>query len=422
MLTAYRLLLYLALPWVLLRLAWRGTRNRQYLERIGERFALSGPRPDADGLWIHAVSVGEVNAALPLVDRLARRWPGKPITVTTMTTTGSDRVRSALGDRVSHCYLPYDYPGAVSRFLRRVRPGLGVVMETEIWPNLIHACARAHIPLVYANVRLSERSWKGYRRYRALVQPTLGRISRFAVQSEPDAGRLLDLGAPADRVHVTGSMKFDLQVPASVAEAGESLRRRLGWNRPLLLAASTHEGEEEILLEAFRQIAGHIHGLLLVLVPRHPERFGPVERLCRREGFATFLATDLTRDLDPETEVLVVNRMGELMKYIAACDVVFMAGSLVPIGGHNLLEAAALERPVVFGPHVFNFAEISSMFLAQGAGIQVQDREELVAVMCRLFEDAGMRDQYGTRGRRLVEQNRGALDEVVELIACELVH
>ena len=198
MLTGYRLLLYLALPWVFLRLAWRGLKNPDYLQRIPERFALSGPDIPAGGIWIHAVSVGEVNAAIPLVEKLLRRWPDRAVTVTTMTTTGSDRVRAALGDRVCHCYLPYDYPGAVRRFLNRVQPALGVVMETEIWPNLVHVFADASIPLVYANVRLSERSWRGYRRFHGLVRQTLSRISRFAVQSEADAGRLLDLGASKD--------------------------------------------------------------------------------------------------------------------------------------------------------------------------------------------------------------------------------
>ena len=217
-------------------------------------------------------------------------------------------------------------------------------------------------------------------------------------------------------------MKFDMQIPPSVSEAGEALRRRLGWNRPVWVAASTHEGEEEILLDAFGRLGDSIPGLLLVLVPRHPERFTTVERLCRREKFNTVLSTDMTSNLEASCRIVVVNRMGELTKYIAACDVVFMAGSLAPIGGHNLLEAAALERPVVFGPHMFNFAEISAMFLSHGAGIQVENVDELVDVVSRLFDDAAMRDQYGVHGRRLVEQNRGALEQVEAMIACELVH
>jgi 3-deoxy-D-manno-octulosonic-acid transferase len=422
MLTGYRIFAYLALPWVLVRLAIRSFRSPAYRSRIAERFGLAGPSPEPGGVWIHAVSVGEVNAAIPLVRRILDRWPELAVTVTTMTPTGSDRVQGVLGAQVSHCYLPYDYPGAVARFLGRVRPSIGLVMETEIWPNLVHHCHRSGTPLVYTNVRLSERSWRGYRRFRSLVSRTLRRISVFAVQSEPDARRLVDLGAPVERVHVTGSLKFDMAMPPSVMEAGEAIRRRLGWNRPLLLAASTHEGEEEIVLRVFRELRGRMGELLLVLVPRHPERFAPVERLCRREGFNLRMASTQKDILADEVEVLVVDSMGELPKYIAACDVVFMAGSMVPVGGHNLLEAAALGRPVVFGPHMFNFAEISAMFLSQGAGIQVDDEDELAAVLLRLLEDAGMRDEYGIQGRRLVEQNRGALDKVEELVDCEMNH
>ncbi len=420
MLTGYRLILYLVLPWVLLRLAIRGIRYPGYRKRIAERFGFAGPAPPAGSVWIHAVSVGEVNAAVPLIHRMLARWPERTVTVTTMTVTGSERVRMVLGDQVQHCYLPYDYPGSVLRFLRRCRPAIGLVMETEIWPNLIAACRQADIPLIYANVRMSERSWRGYRRYRRLVADTLSGISRFAVQSESDAERLKDLGAQSDRIRVTGSMKFDVKLSVSVSEAGEAIRRRLGWNRPVFLAASTHDGEEDILISAFRKLAVRIPGLLLILVPRHPERFASVDKLCHREKLATILATRQSGELDESVRVLLVDRMGELTKYIAACDVVFMGGSLVPVGGHNLLEAAALERPVVFGPHMFNFAEISSMFLVHGAGIQVGNEEELVEVVHRLFEDAGMRDEYGLQGRRLVEQNRGALEQVEAMIANEL--
>ncbi len=422
MLTGYRLFLYLALPWVLLRLGMRSLRSPAYRRRLGERFGFSGATPDKNGVWIHAVSVGEVNAALPLVQELNTRWPDRAITVTTMTPTGSDRVRSILGSRVHHCYLPYDYPGAVSRFLRRTAPSLGIVMETEIWPNLVDACHRSGIPMIYTNVRLSERSWRGYRRFRSLVARTLERIAAFAVQSAPDANRLVDLGAPADRVSVTGSLKFDVAMPRSIAEAGESIRRRLGWNRPVLLAASTHEGEEEIMLEVYRRLQPGMNDLLMVVVPRHPERFGPVERLCRREGFALRLASTERDALDASTEVLLVDSMGEMTKYIAACDVVFMGGSMVPTGGHNLLEAAALGKGVVFGPQMFNFAEISAMFLTQGAGIQVENADELADVLQRLLQDAALRDELGVRGRRLVEQNRGALERVMLIVEREIRH
>ena len=373
------------------------------------------------GIWIHAVSVGEVNAAVPLVHRLMDSFPQKKVILTTMTVTGSDRVRTVLGDHVLHCYLPYDYPGAVSRFLRRFQPALGLVMETEIWPNLIDKCDRFGIPLIYANVRMSEISRKRYSRFQPLIADTLSKITWLAVQSEADSFRLKGLGAPASRIRLTGSMKFDVSISASVSEAGEAIRRRFGWSRPVWLAASTHSGEEVIMLRTFWQLLARIPALLLVLVPRHPERTSVVNKLCRKEKLSTILASGFRGELDESVNVIIVDRMGELTKYIAACDVVFMGGSLVPVGGHNLLEAAAMGRPVVFGPHMFHFAEIASMFLSHGAGIQVNDDYELVEVLYRLFQDAEMRDEFGVQGQRLMEQNQGAVEQVEIMVNHELL-
>ena len=417
MLAIYRFILYAFFPVLVFRFLLRGLKNKNYFNRIGERFGFTRINPSAGGIWIHAVSVGEVNASVPLVNGIREAWPTHPITVTTMTTTGSDRVKKVFGSSVSHCYLPYDYPGAVKRFIGTVSPSLGLVMETEIWPNLIYCCHRRQIPLIYTNVRLSERSLRGYIRFRYLFARILKLVDRFAVQSEADALRLLKLGAPEEKISITGSLKFDIDLPQSISEAGESIRRQLGWNRPVFVAASTHEGEESMIFEAFREIKSELPDALLVIVPRHPERFTTVAKLCVKEGLSTIRRRGMPSELEPSTDTLVVDTMGELPIFIAAGDVTFMGGSLVPIGGHNLLEAGALGRPVIFGPHMFNFSEISEMFLQQGAGVQINDVPELANVCVRLLQDAGMRDQYGTQGEKLVQQNKGALEQVMTMIS-----
>jgi 3-deoxy-D-manno-octulosonic-acid transferase len=316
--------------------------------------------------------------------------------------------------------LPYDFPGAVRRFVQRISPQLGLVMETEIWPNLIFYCHQQGIPLIYTNVRLSERSWRGYNRFRFLFSQILKLVSKFAVQSESDARRLIQLGAPEHKLSITGSLKFDINLPPSVSEAGESIRRQIGWNRPVLIAASTHEGEELLVIEVYHRIRSNLPELLLIIVPRHPERFTAVAKMCVKDGLNTIQRTEMSAQLSSDIEVLVVDTMGELPMFIAAGDVTFMGGSLVPVGGHNLLEAAALGQPVVFGPHMFNFAEISEMFLQQGAGVQVFGIDELAEVCERLLLDGVIRDQYGTQGEKLVQQNRGALEQVMEFIRAEL--
>lgn len=417
----YRLLIYFLLPFLAVRFVLKGIRNPDYFNRIGERFGFTAIQPPKGGFWIHAVSVGEVNAALPLIYQLNNKWPGLSIVITTMTTTGSDRVRKVLGENVYHCYLPYDYPGAVKRFIERIQPQLGMVMETEIWPNLITQCHTKNIPLVYTNVRLSQRSWRGYNRFRRLFSAVLPKVSQFAVQSEADAKRLIQLGAPEQHVNVTGSIKFDISLPPSLGEAGESIRRQLGWNRPVFLAASTHDGEEAAAIEAFAEIRTQLPETLLILVPRHPERFSQVIRLCEKSGLNTRIRSNMMGTSFDNVDALVVDTMGELTMFVAAADVTFMGGSLVPVGGHNLLEVASLKKPVIFGPHMFNFAEISELFLQQGAGIQVQHTSELAEVVIRLLDDAAMRDRFGNEGVKLMEQNRGALDRVINLITAEMV-
>ncbi|MEQ6340262.1 MAG: lipid IV(A) 3-deoxy-D-manno-octulosonic acid transferase [Gammaproteobacteria bacterium] len=417
----YSLILYLLTPLVLLRLAWRGTRAPEYWKRWPERFGFfSAPRLN-ETIWIHAVSVGEFQAALPLIKALQARYPSVRMVVTTTTPTGSARVRAALGDTVFHVYAPYDLPGAVRRFLRRIRPRVAIIMETELWPNLFHGCHARGIPLILANARLSERSAAGYRRIAGLTHQTLGNITAVAAQTQDDARRLISLGADDARVHVTGNIKFDISIPASLHEQAVALRQEWGAERPVWIAASTHEGEDEQVLEAFAAVRQAVPDALLVLVPRHPERFPRVAALCRKRGYEVALRSEQSLRLVPfrvnaTTAVFVGDSMGELMLFYAASDVAFLGGSLVATGGHNMLEPAALGIPVITGPHTFNFTEISRMLLNAGAARQVNDATQLAEVVTAYLKGNDLRRAAGEKGRHLVEQNRGALMKLVDIV------
>ena len=413
-LSLYTLLLRFALPLVVLRLLWRSLASPQYRQRIGERLTRGKPAPRAD-IWLHAVSVGEVQAAEPLIRKLLARNPAPRLLVTTTTPTGAARLRDLFGDQVAHRYTPYDLPGILSRFLDQVSPRLLLVMETEIWPNTLALCERRGIPVVLANARLSARSAKGYGRLAKLTRATLRRFSLIAAQADADAQRFLDLGADSARVRVTGSIKFDLTGPADLPERAARIRQMLGVGRPVWVAASTRDGEEELVLEAHRRIRERMPGALLVLVPRHPERFERVAALVEREGLRL---ARRSRDADcaPDTTVYLGDTMGELPILLAAADTAFIGGSLVPTGGHNLLEAAASAVPVAVGPHTFNFAAITELLIAQGGAVRVADPRELAAVMSDWLGDADTRLKIGARGRDVVERNRGALERLLALI------
>jgi len=361
---AYNWFLRLLFPYVLLRLLWRGLRNPDYWRRIPERFGFIDPLPTPRVIWIHAVSVGEVRAALPLVRELTARYPDHPLLITTMTPTGSAQVRELFNGKLSHCYAPYDYPAAVRRFLDRTRPVMAIVMETELWPNIFHQCRARSIPVFVTNVRMSESSMRKYQRFASLARATLQQVSRFAAQSRADAERLHTLGAGAQTVEVTGSIKFEINAGASLRESAEVLRIAWGQDRPVWLAASTHQGEEEAVLAALAQLKQHkrFANMLLVLVPRHPERFAAVARLCRKHGFRVALRSETTGALAADVEILVGDTMGELQLFYGAADVAFIGGSLVPTGGHNLLEASALGKPVLWCVHISS----SQVYLAPG--------------------------------------------------------
>jgi 3-deoxy-D-manno-octulosonic-acid transferase len=411
----YSIVFLLAIPFIILRLIWRGTRASAYFKRWDERFALkAAPGSDKPVIWIHAVSVGEVEAGRPLVEALQTTFPDHQLLITTMTPTGSARVSKLYGNTILHCYLPYDLPFAVHRFLKTAQPTLGIIMETELWPNLIHHCHKMQIPLVLANARLSARSAAGYQRIAKLSQQMLQSFDLIAAQSHEDRARLIALGAGADKVHAVGNLKFEINLPASLNEQAEAMRSMWG-NRPVFIAASTHEGEDEIVLNASRQIRAVFPELLLIMVPRHPERFDRVAALSQRAGFKTLRRSEQGM-CSSAIQVLVVDTMGELPLFYGTCDIAFVGGSLVPKGGQNLLEPAALGRAVLIGPHYFNFNEITRQFLTADAAIEIKDSESLANAAITLLQDPQKRADMGEAGKNLIHHSRGASQRLMNLI------
>lgn len=417
----YSLVFYLLMPFILLRMLWRSRRAPAYRRRLGERFGVFVP--PADGrpvIWVHAVSVGETLAAAPLVEVLLERYPEHRLAVTTTTPTGSGRVRALFGDRVFHVYAPWDLPFAVRRFLAGLRPELLLVMETELWPNTLHYTARAGCRVLLANARLSARSAAGYARLGGLARQMLGHLDCVACQAREDGERFVALGLPRDRLEVTGSIKFDLELGPALRRDAAELREALGadW-RPVVVAASTHPGEDEQVLAAFADLRRDLGDCLLVLVPRHPERFDAVFRLCRDAGWR--VARRSTGDAPgPEADVLLGDTMGELLLMLGSASVAVIGGSLVEHGGHNALEAAAWGVPVVTGPHMFNFEEVSQLLVAAGAMERLAEPARLGACLSRLLADEPRRRAMGEAGKRVVAENRGARERLLALVARQL--
>lgn len=412
---AYTAALYLLTPLIFFRLASRGLRARGYFSRWFERFGFFPDPGLKDTIWVHAVSVGEVNAAAPLIDALRQRHPQARLVVTTVTPTGSDRVRQIWGDAVFHVYLPYDLPDAVSRFLRRIRPQIAIIMETEIWPNLYRQCRRRRIPLLIANGRLSHKSLQGYGPVRALMRDALRSVAFVAAQSQQDVAHFLALGAAPERLGLVGNLKYDMSVPEGLGLQAAQWRQTWGRQRPVWIAASTHEGEELAVLKAHSHLLRRFPDALLILVPRHPERFRPALQLCRSYGFNTACRS---ADGLPEAEVqcFVIDSMGELVAFCAAADVAFVAGSLEPIGGHNVLEPAALGVPVLVGPHTFNFTEITERLIEHQACWRVEDAEGLAQALQRLLAQPSLRLRMGEAAQAMVASERGAVQRTLALI------
>jgi len=405
----YLLQLPVAFYWV-----FRGIVNPIYRDRVDQRFGIGYPQLDRC-IWIHAVSLGEVQAAVPLIRAISKRFPNHNMLVTTVTPTGAARVEAVFGDTVEHCYIPFEMPTAVDRFFESVKPELALIMETEIWPNLYRGCGVRNIPLVLVSARISPRSVDSYRRFLSLFRDTLSHGIIIAAQSEADADRFRLLGASPVRTWVTGNIKFDIELSPDLGQRGKDLRQQVFGDRPVWIAASTHDKEEQQILAAHRQLLQKHPQLLLVLVPRHPERFAAVRDLITKEQFDTVSRTE-ERPCDANTSVFLGDTMGEVPLFYAASDLAFVGGSLVEIGGHNMLEPAALGLPVISGPHVYNAQDIADMFVEVGACHVVNDAEELALAVDELLEAPDEATERGNKGRDIVQRNRGSLSRLLGLL------
>ncbi|MFT6287518.1 MAG: 3-deoxy-D-manno-octulosonic-acid transferase [Alcanivorax sp.] len=416
----YCALFYVLVPFLVLRMLLRSRRAPAYRRRLAERLghfdrgALDQIKPS---IWVHAVSVGEAIAAAPIIEALLLDYPGHQLVVTTTTPTGSERVRALFGTRVFHVYAPWDLPGATCRFLDAVRPSLLLLMETELWPNMIHHTAARGCPILLANARLSERSARGYERVRALTRPMLGKLSRVACQSVADGERFQQLGLAADRIQLTGSIKFDISLGEELQASARQLRLACGTDhRIVLVAASTHAGEDEQILSAFFEVRACYADALLILVPRHPERFDRVYQLAQESGFKVLRRSSGVNPYS-DTEILLGDTMGELLLLLGVASVAIVGGSLVDHGGHNVLEAAAWGAPVVTGPYMFNFAEISDLMVNAGAMIRLDKPDGLTACLLELLGQPQQRQQMGSAGLEVIGQNCGAKARLLAIIA-----
>lgn len=409
----YSLLWYLATPWIRAYLRRRGRLAPAYLQNWHERFGRRFTPRQTGAIWLHAVSVGETRAALPLVEALRERWPDAPLLITQMTPTGRATAESLYGADAEVRYLPYDYPGSVDAFFRDLQPRFGILMETEIWPNLIAAARRHRVPLFLANARLSEKSFNGYRKIAWLAREAFAGLTAVAAQSQADAERLSRAGATD--VSVCGNTKYDFVPPAAQLALGDTFRRAIGC-RPVLVCASTRDGEEQRILDAWSR--QRPTGCLLVLVPRHPERFGDVARLAREAGLTVRLRSEAAPA--PDTDVWIGDSMGEMFAYYRAADLVFIGGSLLPLGGQNLIEPASIGVPVLMGPSTYNFAEASAQAFACGAALQVADAGQMVAKINELLAEPHRRAAMAQAALAFSQAHRGASRRIVGLIAARL--
>lgn len=411
----YVLLTYLVAPVVIAIEGWREFRNPAQRGRVRQRLGFVAPSDAPGCVWVHAVSVGEVQAAAAFVRALEARFPGRPIVITTVTPTGAQRATELLGDQVRHCYLPYDLPGPVRRFLDRVQPQVTIVLETEIWPTLYAALGRRDIPLVMASARVTARSVDRYRRMASLFRETLSRGVLIGAQTAADAERFRVIGAAPERIVVTGNVKFDMEIPQAAIDAGLQFRRALG-GRPAWIAGSTHEGEEAAALAAHGIVRARHPDALLILVPRHPQRFDAVRGQLRRQGCA-YMQRSSGGVPGLEHEVFLVDTLGELQKFYAAADVAFVGGSLVPIGGHNLLEPAVLGLPILSGPYTHNAPDIADLLAQSGALAIVEAAGQLGQRVADYFDEPARARADGARGQESVAQSRGAVDRLVAMVA-----
>lgn len=404
-------------PLVFLWMLIRSRKQPNYRRRWGERLGFIKPITGKPVMWVHAVSMGEVVAAIPLIEALMKKYPHYQMLVTTITPTGSAKVTQHFGDRVQHIYLAYDFFFAVRRFLSRVKPVVGFIMETEIWPNLYRQCGKRDIPLLLCSARLSARSEKSYQRIPGpqVIRDALRELKAIAAQTELDGKRLLGLGAFESQITVIGNIKFDLDLPADLLQKAQTTRNNLGKNRPVWVAASTHDGEEQYTLNAHQELLKKQPDALLALVPRHPDRFNDVANLLDRNGWQ-YCRHSEQRPCKSNEQVFLLDAMGELLNCYAAADIAFTGGSFVPVGGHNMLEPAALAKPVLSGTYVHNFEEIATQMTAVNALKLVDSPQQLAVELQRLFTDEDAAKKMGEAGHSIVTENKGALQRLLQVI------
>ena len=419
MLFFYNLLMHLVLPFLPLRLWLRARKNPAYLQRMSERFGCYNINALSESIWVHTVSVGEAIAAVPLIKQLLASYPQVTVVVTTMTPTGADRLRAVFGDKILQIYIPYDYSGAVKRFLRHIKPLILVIIETEIWPNLLHYAAKNKIPTIIANARMSARSFRGYMRIRKFFNQILAEVKMIMAQSQIDADRFLALGIDPSKVETVGNIKFDIEVSSDVITAANVLRDRFGTNKLIWVAASTHALEEEKILTAFEKVFSICDDSMLIIVPRHPERFGEVYNLAINRGFVTAKYSDGSFEAQ-KANVIIGDVMGKLLLFYALADVAFVGGSLISRGGHNLLEPAALAKPIISGEYLDNFIAISELLSDADALIKVNDERELAFEVIKLLQDEALREKYGAAAFKVVNAHRGATEKIMR-VAQELL-
>lgn len=413
----YSCLFYLIIPFILIRLIWRSLKASAYRYRWRERFALYNKNVPQNVIWFHAVSVGEAEALFPLAKLIQQHYPDATLLITTTTPTGSARVKAVMQDSVEHVYLPYDLPCAISRFMQCFKPKMAVIMETEIWPNLFAYCGKNNIPLYIINARLSEKSARGYQKLPALIVPALTHVKLIATQTQDDANRFSAIGAKT--VNVLGNIKFDVEVSAELIEQGLQLKTDLFGGRFVWLIASTHKDEEAIFIEIYKELKTKIPELLLIIAPRHPERFGEVKKLCEQYQLAVVTRTS-GEDCHPYTDVYLADTMGELKMLYAASDAAFVGGSMAPVGGHNILEAAAVGTPILFGPYMANFKEIAEGVLRQDAAIQCQNKNEIITAIISLHSDGAYRQALADKGRAFIRQNQGAIARILGILSQDI--
>jgi 3-deoxy-D-manno-octulosonic-acid transferase len=428
----YSLIFTLLMPFIVVRLIMRARKAPAYGQRWWQRFGLfkapifqSDSRSAANpknGIWFHTVSMGEFIAAAPLIDQVLQANPDKLMTVTTTTPTGSEQVQKRFAaeikqGRVFHVYLPYDLPWLLNGFIRKLAPSLLVILETELWPNLIHCTKKSGARVMVINARLSERSAKGYGKVAGLTKTMLEKLDCLAVQNSTDGNRFLNLGMPVDNMAVTGSIKFDLSIDDALIEQGKKWRQVWGANRNVVIVASTHLGEDEIALDAFKSVLKHHPDTIMVIVPRHPERFDQVAKLIEQRGYE--LGRRSADTIEPSNQVVLVDTMGELMQFLAASHICIMGGSFVENGAHNPLEPAALEVPVLIGPSQFNFALICEQ-LENAGGLKTVSEKALAAELDAWLSDSSLVKEKGLAAKSVMDANRGAKQKVFELISAQI--